>query len=445
MANIVARILEKRIGKLFSNFHAGKNASSSLLKGEGTATDLEFNKAFINSFLPLNIAVTRATCKLLKWRLSLVSKAPVSLVFTGVHIEVQALPPGQARSAWTKKKKRRSKKDKESKSKKQAILQGIKLQLHDVNLKVLMLADDGGPGGMLAGSRERPYLELEIAQIRVHSANSQWHEVSDLSKVYVINPAVGEAISFKKLEISGCTLSVYHPAANLSQSTRAPNARAGAGEQAAVLLDSVTVQAKLSTKRRCTTWEVLAFKLDVEIPHLTCSMSRLEVFMLKMVLTAVNQTFAASKDVRANSKMPPTKTLSSTLMDDDEEDGGEGDERDDDEVAGLDSLLEQQGELVTEEWNRSENEQWCSHIDNSINVEVRHAEIHAVPEDMGDDGGRGTESGLLFMVAGLSISIWPAQSSLKKVINPYTHWQPLPYDLTPQPSTLNPQPSTVQK
>ena len=146
MANIVARILEKRIGKLFSNFHAGKNASSSLLKGEGTANDLEFNKAFINSFLPLSISVTRATCKLLKWRLSLVSKTPVSLVFTGVHIEVQALPQGQERSAWTKKRKKRSRKDSESKSKKQAVLQGIKLQLHDVKLKVIMLPEHGGGG-----------------------------------------------------------------------------------------------------------------------------------------------------------------------------------------------------------------------------------------------------------------------------------------------------------
>ena len=415
MANIVARILEKRIGKLFSNFHAGKNASSSLLKGEGTATDLEFNKSLINSFLPLNIAVTRATCRLLKWRLSLVSKAPVSLVFTGVHIEVQVLPPGQVRSAWAKKKKRRSKKDKESKSKKQAILQGIKLQLHDVNLKVLMLAEDGAPGSMLGGARERPYFELEIVQIRVHSANSQWHEVSDLSKVYVINPAVGEAISFKKLEISGCTVRVYHPAANLSQSTR--GVRRGAGGEAAVIWDSVTVQAKLSTKRRCTNWEVLAFKLDAEVPHLSCSMSRLEVFMLKMVLRSLKQSLAASKDLAsATAKTTLAKNHSSTSLDDEDDDGGEADERDEDEVAGLDSILEQQGELLTEDWGRSELEQWCAHIDNSINIEVKHAEVHAVPEDMGDEGGRGAESGLLLMVAGLSVSIWPAQTSLKRVI-----------------------------
>lgn len=413
MANIVARILEKRIGKLFSNFHAGKNASSSLLKGEGTATDLEFNKSLINSFLPLNIAVTRATCKLLKWRLSLVSKAPVSLVFTGVQIEVQVLPPEQARSAWTKRKKRRSKKDKESKSKKQAILQGIKLQLQDVHLKVLMLAEDCGPGTALRSAHERPYLELEVAQMRVHSANSQWHEVSDLSKVYVINPAVGEATSFKKLELSGCTVRLYHPAATLSQSTR--GLRPSAGGEPAVLWDSVTVQAKLSTKRRCTTWEVLAFKLDLEIPHLSCSMSRLQVFMLKMVVMSMKQSLAAAKDlVGATGKTTLTKNHSNASLDDDDDEAGEADE---DDVAGLDSILEQQGELLSEEWEwgRSGLEQWCSHIDNSINIEVKHAEIHAVPEEMGQDEGSGAESGLLFMVAGLTVAIWPAQTSLKKV------------------------------
>ena len=38
MANIIARIIEKHISKIFSNFSAGKNASSSLFKGEGIAT-----------------------------------------------------------------------------------------------------------------------------------------------------------------------------------------------------------------------------------------------------------------------------------------------------------------------------------------------------------------------------------------------------------------------
>jgi len=341
MANIVARILEKRIGKLFTNFHAGKNASSSLLKGEGTANDLEFNKSFVNSFLPLNIAVTRATCKLLKWRLSLVSKAPVSLVFTGVHIEVQALPPGQRRSAWTKKKKKRSKKDKDSKSKKQAILQGIKLQLHDVTFKVVLLAEHRGVGSMAESAREHPYLQLEIMQIRVHSANSQWQEVSDLSKVYVINPAVGEAMSFKKIEISGCSLSVYHPAAHLSQSTRGPSSRGfGAGEQPALLWDSVTLQAKISTKRRCTNWEVLSFKIDIEMPHLACSLTRLDVFMIKMVMSALKQALAVTKEEMVGGGLKQAKSFDS--LEEEDEDGGEVEEKDEEEVAGLDSILEQQ-------------------------------------------------------------------------------------------------------
>jgi len=301
MANIVARILEKRIGKLFSNFHAGKNASSSLLKGEGTANDLEFNKAFINSFLPLSISVTRATCKLLKWRLSLVSKTPVSLVFTGVHIEVQALPQGQERSAWTKKRKKRSRKDSESKSKKQAILQGIKLQLHDVNLKVIMLPEHGAGSLPAGGAQEHPYLQLDIAQVRVHSANSQWHEVSDLSKVYVINPAVGEAMSFKKLEMSGCFLCVYHPAAHL---TARKGLSASASKQPVVLWDNVAVQAKLSTKRRCTSWEVLSFKLDIEMPQLSCALSRLEV-SASCVLSRVSRSAAPKLGQAALSETKP--------------------------------------------------------------------------------------------------------------------------------------------
>jgi hypothetical protein len=354
MANIVARILEKRIGKLFSNFHAGKNASSSLFKGEGTAVDLEFNKSFINGFLPLNFAVTRATCKLLKWRLSLVSKTPISLVLSGVHIELQVLPPGQTRSVWTKQKKKRSKKDKESKSKKQAILQGIKLQFQDVEFKVLLLAGHGA-----TSARDLPFIRLEVAQIRLHSANSQWHEVSDLSKVYAINPSVGEAMSFKKLEISGCTLSVYHPAANLSQSTHG-----AATADAAVLLDYVSLHAKLSTKRRATDWELLAFKLDFEMPEVTCAMSRNEVFMLKMLAealrTAKEDTKAAAAAARdtggggAGGMIRSGSTVSLEV----EEEEGEADEREreEEEAQGLDSILELSAEFVTEE---ADAQQWC--------------------------------------------------------------------------------------
>ncbi len=68
MANLVARLLEKRMAHLFENFEAGKNVTSSLLKGEGTAKDLQFNRNFMNKLLPRTFCATNATCKLLKWQ-----------------------------------------------------------------------------------------------------------------------------------------------------------------------------------------------------------------------------------------------------------------------------------------------------------------------------------------------------------------------------------------
>jgi hypothetical protein len=368
MANIVARIVEKHMGKIFSNFAAGKNATSSIFKGEGTANDLEFNKAFINGFLPLSFSATRATCKVLKWKLSLMSKTPITLVFTGVNIEVTGLPPGQQRSAWKKKKKKRSKKQKERQSKKQALLQGIKLQLHDVSFKVIMMPEHGGAGAQDV----RPYLQLDITQMRMHSANSQFHEVSDTSKIYVINPAVGEAMSFKKLEISGCSLYVYDPAA---YNTARHNTGAGASKKPVVLWDSVAVQAKMSTKRKCQSWEVLAFKLEVELPQLSCSLSRLEVFMAKLVFSSLRYTLSLAKAKEDGGGGGGGGKMEEELGEKDTKE-----EKDDDEEAALGSLLEQHGEVVLDDEESSENKQWCAHVDNSIHLGIKHLEINAVPE-----------------------------------------------------------------
>jgi hypothetical protein len=66
----VARVLENKISHLFENFQAGKNATSSLIKGEGVATDLRFNRAFINNMLPRAFVTESATCKQLKWQVA---------------------------------------------------------------------------------------------------------------------------------------------------------------------------------------------------------------------------------------------------------------------------------------------------------------------------------------------------------------------------------------
>ena len=409
MANIVARILEKRIGKLFVNFHAGKNASSSLFKGEGTAVDLEFNKSFINSFLPLDMTVTRATCKRLKWRLSLVSKTPVSLVFSGVHIEVEALPPGKRRSAWAKKTKQRSKHHKESTSKKQAILQGVKLQFVDLFFKLLLLPEHGA----------MPFVQLDVEAVRMHSANSQWQEISDLSKVYVLNPAVGEAMSFKKLEVSGCSLRVYHPAANLSQSSR------GAGGTrelaAAVLLDSENFQARLSTKRRCTDWGILAFKIDLDFPSLACSLSRNQVFMIKRLVRALARILRRTPDARSDSggevRASAAGGRSDEVADEDDDAGDVADKDGDEEEAdGLDTILKQSAEVVMEEGleRLSGEDGWCSHVDNRIDVHIKSLQVRAVPEETGAEDGR-ADSGVLLLVTGFHVSVWPAAASLKQV------------------------------
>jgi hypothetical protein len=78
--------------------------------------------------------------------------------------------------------------------------------VNDLKIKIVL-----GP----SQARQPAYLKLEIEKIKIHSADPRWQEVSDVSKVYVINLDRTEAVSFKKLDITGCSLSCFHPAANL--------------------------------------------------------------------------------------------------------------------------------------------------------------------------------------------------------------------------------------
>jgi hypothetical protein len=156
--------------------------------------------------------------------------------------------------------------------------------------------------------------------------------------------------------------------------------------------------------------QVLAFKLEVDLPQLSCSLSRLEVFMAKLVFSSLRYTLSLAK-----AKEDGGGGAGGGKM---EEELGEKDtkeDKDDDEEAALGSLLEQHGEVVLDDEESSENKQWCAHVDNSIHLGIKHLEINALPEEV--DSAEGSEEpGLLLLLSGFTATIWPAQTSIKKVL-----------------------------
>ena len=190
MANLVARLLENKISYLFENFQAGKNATSSLIKGEGVATNLIFNRTLINDMLPRSFVAESATCQQLKWQVSIISlgTAPIVIVLSGVDIKIVQLPAGQLRREPTGKRKTKRKVQttkKENTKKKNAILSGAKVTVQGISIALQLQhsAPHPSPGAPL------PSINVQILSVRVHSTNSQWQEVTDLTKVHVVNTA----------------------------------------------------------------------------------------------------------------------------------------------------------------------------------------------------------------------------------------------------------------
>eukprot|EP00960_Hanusia_phi_P017020 500509-Hanusia_phi.AAC.5 len=405
MANLVARVLEKRIAHIFTNFQPGKNATSSLLKGEGTAKDLEFNKTFINSYLPLNYTAISATCKKMQWYVSVMSlgksgKDPIVVVVTGVTIVIQQLPPHQVRTAWKDKKKKRSKGKEQMRVKRNAIIQGIKVQASDLCVKVQLLNDNDG-----ASSLPSPpaFLQFEMGSVRVTSTNSQWQEVNDINKVYVINGVTNEALSFKKIEITGCGIRFWHP---LSKRTQ------GGGE-ARKLFEGMSIHCKFSTKRRCQDWKMQSFKVELEIPQVSSSLSRTEVMMLKAIAAAL-QTVKKSKTDDLHAQTFSSNSLSDMAEEAAEEEAEEEavESQESMDADSLDSLLESQAR-----WSDSDAK-WCPYIDNSIELLVREVQVSVHKEEEAEGGGsrrkreeEEEEEEFLALLTGMHVRFWPAQKS----------------------------------
>ena len=179
MSNFIARILEKKISIIFDNFQAGKNAKSSLSKGEGQATDLFLNKKFLNDKLPPQFSVVKASCRLLKWKVSLLAlgKDPVELTLEGVDVTIEETaekaprsknpPAGHAGQGAGKTEKEKAE------SKRNAILEGVKIRLRDISVTLVL---QHGSAHVTPGA-PRPFVKVGIGRISLYSTNSQWQEV----------------------------------------------------------------------------------------------------------------------------------------------------------------------------------------------------------------------------------------------------------------------------
>ena len=388
-------MLERKLSVIFDNFQAGKNVKSSLVKGEGQATDLFLNKKFLNDKLPPQFSVLKASCKLLKWKVSLLAlgKDPVELVMEGLEIAIeessvlQKRPPklSKPQSARTEKEK--------TESKRNAILEGVKIKLRNISFTITLLHSSSH----VTHGAPNPFISISIGRINIHSTNSKWQEVTDLTKVLVLNAATDEALSFKRVDITGFTVSIFDsaqvPFSASSESSHTP----------CKLLDEVAILVGLAIKRRCTDFMVLAFRFDLDLKAIKVSMSRRELFMTRHFVSAL---LAAVSRGSAGHQRNPSARLDEEAEAAVAPEAADADESG--EVDGLDSLLHEQ---QREAWTDSEAT-WCSHVDDSINVALKQLDLEASRDEDGDSPG------FLVSIAGVQLRCWPAQGVLIQTPNP---------------------------
>ena len=386
MSNLIARLLERKLSVIFDNFQAGKNVKSSITKGEGQATDLFLNKKFLNDKLPPQFSVVKASCKLLKWKVSLLAlgKDPVELTLEGLDISIEESPTLQSRpTKHVKPQAARTEKDK-AESKRNAILEGVKIKLRNISFTVTILHSSSH----IIHGAPNPFISVNIGRINIHSTNSKWQEVTDLTKVLVLNAATDEALSFKRVDITGFSISIFDsaqvPFSTKSESPLTP----------CKLLDNVAILVGLAIKRRSTDFMVLAFRFDIDLQAIKVSMSRRELFMTRHFVSAL--LAAVARGGSGHQRTPSAK------LDEDAEASADTDATEENgDADGLDTLLHEQRDT----WTDSEAT-WCSHVDDSVNIALKQLDLEAFRDEDEDSPG------FLISVAGAQLRCWPAQGVL---------------------------------
>ncbi len=342
------------------------------------------NKKFLNDKLPPQFSVVKASCKLLKWKVSLLAlgKDPVELTLEGLDIVIEEAASLQIRPAKrAKPAAARTEKDK-AESKRNAILEGVKILLKDISFTITLLHSSKH----IIHGAPNPFMCVSIGRICVHSTNSQWQEITDLTKVLVVNPTTDEALSFKRVDISEFSVLIFDsaqvPFSSSSESSHEP----------CKVLWKVDILVKLSIKRRCTDFMVLAFRVDVNLyKPITISMSRRELFMTRHFVNAL-------RGAVARGAAGHQRTQSAKLDDDpDDPDGAE----ETGEADGLDSILKEQHNA----WTDSEA-RWCKDVDDSVNIALKQLDLSAFRDEDSDSPG------FLVSLGDGQLRCWPAQGVL---------------------------------
>jgi hypothetical protein len=235
-------------------------------------------------------------------------------------------------------------------------------------------------------------MSINIGRIYVHSTNSQWQEITDLTKVLVVNPTSDEALSFKRVDISEFSVLIFDSAQVPFSSSSEPS------HEPCKVLWKVDILIKLSIKRRCTDFIVLAFRVDINLyKPITISMSRRELFMSRHFVNALRGAVARSAAGHQRQQ--------SAKVDDDADEADAAEETG--EADGLDSILKEQHNA----WTDSEA-RWCKDIDDSVNITLKQLDLAAFRDEDSDSPG------FLVSLGGLQLRCWPAQGVLMQTPAP---------------------------
>lgn len=199
-SNVLGRLLRKRLAPYFSNAEAMR---FDVVKGEVTGEGLEFRQE-VFSFLPSNIVVKTACCSSVKLRVpyTRLDHEPISvqIEFLDLVLQESEKPVHRGKANlfdFTKKKEKKMPK------KVEMMLDGFSCQIQGVRIRFELLS---------RGSEDqRPFMQISIEQIVMHSTNSQKKKLADLAKMRTKVSETNELLTFKTLTIESITCAVFHP------------------------------------------------------------------------------------------------------------------------------------------------------------------------------------------------------------------------------------------
>eukprot|EP00048_Salpingoeca_helianthica_P008544 m.123796 g.123796 ORF g.123796 m.123796 type:complete len:1127 (+) comp14632_c4_seq4:407-3787(+) len=271
MAGFVKAQLVKKLGQYFKDLTTNR-LSISLLKGEGTMTDLEVREEFIQETLefPDWLLLDRAFCDVVRVKVSFtkLKSQAVNLEIDNVVVKLRVDETARTSSKHNSpaRKVPRGKEKVEKYGTMDVVADGIVLVIHRVSLE--LAAPD------FIGS-------LDVRGVCLRGADARWR-AANLRESVLYDPRAGTVSIYKLLSLQSVALRLRGRSARLS-----PEAQA---EPVALVLENILV--RMARKRAIADCSVLCFKSELIFSPIRISLTSGQIQVLQLVLGTFLQLVA---------------------------------------------------------------------------------------------------------------------------------------------------------